>query len=146
MLALAAQKAPQATGNQLVQALIATTNGTQHTPTRTEDGYGYGAAWLPSLLTVDPTTFANETPLMGKPAGFPTEEQIAEAEANGYSPEGRSSSIDQYREQNGAAGTVAPPIALWVAGGVALLVIAAIIITVIIVVTQRRRAGKERAA
>lgn len=146
MLALAAQKSPEATGDQLVQALIATTNGTEHTPTRTEDGYGYGAAWLPSLLTVEPTTFADETPLMGKPAGFPTEEQIAQAKANGYTPEGRSSSIDQYREQNGASSSDTPPIALWVAGGLALLVIAAIIVTVLIVVSQRRKAGKERAA
>ncbi|MFJ4159219.1 S8 family peptidase [Microbacterium testaceum] len=146
MLALAAQRSPQATGNQLVQALVATTNGAQHTPTRTEDGYGYGAAWLPSLLTVDPTTLPDETPLMGKPAGFPTEEQIAQAKANGYSPDERSSSIDKYREQNGASQSDAAPIALWVAIGLSLLVAAAIAITVIIVVSQRRKAGKERAA
>jgi hypothetical protein len=145
MLALAAQRSPQATGNQLVQALVATTNGAQHTPTRTEDGYGYGAAWLPSLLTVDPTTLPDETPLMGKPAGFPTEEQIAQAKANGYSPDERSSSIDKYREQNGASQSDAAPITLRVAIGLGLLVIAAIIITVIVVLTQRRKASKERA-
>ncbi|WP_295829285.1 S8 family serine peptidase [uncultured Microbacterium sp.] len=145
MLALAAQKSPQSSGDQLVQALITTTNGAQHAPMRTEDGYGYGAAWLPSLLAVDAATMPDETPLMGKPAGFPTEEQIAQAKENGYTPEARSSSIDKYREKNNTSGSDAVPVALWIAVGLGLLVIAAIIITVIVVLKQRRRASKERA-
>ncbi|KEP72386.1 hypothetical protein HR12_45780, partial [Microbacterium sp. SUBG005] len=85
-LALAAQKYPDATGDQLVQALLTTTNATRHDPTRTEDGYGYGAAWLPTLLSVDATTFPDESPLMNKPVGAPTPEQIDTAKTEGFVP------------------------------------------------------------
>ncbi|MEX8059850.1 S8 family serine peptidase [Microbacterium sp. 16-032] len=153
MLALAAQRTPEASGNQLLQALISTTNAGQHTPSRTDDGYGYGAAWLSTLLSVDPLTLPDSNPLMDKAFGFgaPTAEQIARAQANGYSPEKRPSSADQLREQNDAAASGTPQldvssIVLWVILGLAVIVVAAIVVTVLIITSQRRKARKEQAA
>lgn len=152
MLALAAQKSPEASANQLLQALISTTNAGQHTPSRTDDGYGYGAAWLSTLLAVDPLTLPDSNPLMDKAFGFgaPTAEQIATAQANGYSPEKRPSSADQLREQNDAAASGTSlldvsSIVLWVVLGLVAIVVVAIVVTVLIVTSQRRRARKEQA-
>lgn len=146
MLTLAAQKSPEATGNQLVQALIATTNASVHSPKLTDDGYGYGAAWLPTLLSVDPSTYPDTSPLMDKAAGFPTAEQIAEAQANGYSPPQKERTIDQYRQQNGSAAIDISNVILWAVIGLGAVVVAAIVVTVLIIVSQRRKARKERSA
>lgn len=138
MLALAAQKTPQATGNQLVQALIATTNGEVHTPSFSPDGYGYGAAWLSTLLSVDPLQYPDETPLMNKAAGMPTAEQITTAKSEGYvPPAGRPRSFDAYDDEP----TGFDPVVLipWIAGGIAVLVVLAVIITIVIVAVSRRR-------
>ncbi|MCM3501264.1 S8 family serine peptidase [Microbacterium sp. P26] len=144
MLALAAQKWPEATGNQLVQAMIATTNGTQHDPTRTEDGYGYGAAWLPSMLSVDPTGYPDQTPLMNKPAGYPTTEQIDRAvAAGGFSPDEQPRSIDQYADaEPSSTGSDLGALVMWAAIGVGVLIVVAVVIIVLIVFAQRRKAGK----
>ncbi|WP_279367877.1 S8 family peptidase [Microbacterium testaceum] len=153
MLALASQKTPDASANQLLQALISTTNGGQHTPSRTDDGYGYGAAWLSTLLAVDPLTLPDSNPLMDKAFGFgaPTAEQIATAQANGYSPEKRPSSADQLLEQNGSAASGTSlldvsTIVLWVVVGLVAIVVVAIVVTVLIISSQRRKARKEQAA
>lgn len=143
MLALAAQKYPDATGDQLVQSLIATTNGTQHDPARTEDGYGYGAAWLPTLLSVDPTTFPDESPLLSKQVGVPTPEQIDTAKTEGFVPVTIPRSMDQY-------GDTAPPssgfdmasLVVWVVTGIGVLIVVAAVVVVLIVIAQRRKAGK----
>lgn len=148
MLTLAAQKSPSATGSQLIQALISTTNGTQHAPTRTEDGYGYGAAWLPTLLTVDPASLPDANPLMDKSSGYPTADQVAEAQANGYSPAERPRSIDQLEEQNGSTAD-ALPIIVWVVIGVVVLLAVAVVIGITItvfIISRRRKARKEQAA
>jgi heme/copper-type cytochrome/quinol oxidase subunit 2 len=83
--------------------------------------------------------------------GAPTAEQIARAQANGYSPEKRPSSADQLREQNDAAASGTPQldvssIVLWVILGLAVIVVAAIVVTVLIITSQRRKARKEQAA
>lgn len=139
MLALAAQKYPEATGNQLVHALLSSTNGAQHEPVRADDGFGYGAAWLPTLLETDPSSFPDETPLMQGPFGAPTADQIASARANGFeAPETqRQSTFD--REAAGAntfdLGSLVP----WIIAAVVGLVIVAAAITVIVVIAQRRK-------
>lgn len=147
MLALTAQKYPDATGNQLVQSMIATTNGSQHDAVRTADGYGYGAAWLPTLLSVDPTRYPDETPLMGKPAASPTAEQIDAAKTAGFVPVVRPRSIDQYEDADSpAAGFDVASLVIWVVIGAGILLVAATVVTVLIVVTQRRKAGKGNTA
>ncbi|KEP75477.1 hypothetical protein HR12_32570 [Microbacterium sp. SUBG005] len=143
MLALAAQKYPDATGDQLVQALLTTTNATRHDPTRTEDGYGYGAAWLPTLLSVDATTFPDESPLMNKPVGAPTPEQIDTAKTEGFVPVTVPRSMDQY--EDAAAPSSGPDFAslvIWVVIGIGILLVVAAVVIVLIVITQRRKAGK----
>lgn len=141
MLALAAQKYPEATGNQLVHALIASTNGTVHEPVRTENGYGYGAAWLPTLLTVDPLQYPDETPLMGKPLGTPTADQIAEARAQGFvappSQTQRRNTFDRDDMQEAPVSimTFVP----WVIGLLFVLVLIAGAVTVFVITRQRRQ-------
>lgn len=143
MIALAAQKTPAATGAQLVQALARTTNGQVHDLSRTEDGYGYGAAWLPTLLSVDPTVFPDETPLLDKAAGIPTADEISEAaEADAYVPIERPDSFSQYSDDDATPGPDLGGVVIWIIAGVAGLVVVAIIATVAIVVSQRRTAGK----
>lgn len=143
MLAIAAQKFPTATGDQLVQAMLATTNASVHEPTRTEDGYGYGAAWLPTLLTVDPTQYPDESPLMGKSAGFPTQEQIDAAKADGFvAPPTAAPSFDLYDDPAQPAGFDPASLVPWIVGGIVILLLIGAAITIIIVVTQRRKAGK----
>lgn len=143
MLALAAQKYPDATGDQLVQSLIATTNGTRHDPVRTEDGYGYGAAWLPTLLSVDPTAFPDESPLMGKPVGAPTPEQIETAETDGFVPVTVPRSMDQYGDTgSSSSGFDIASLVIWAVIGIGILLVVAAVAIVLIVIAQRRKAGK----
>lgn len=144
MLALAAQKTPAASGTQLVQALVRTTNGQVHDLTRTDDGFGYGAAWLPTLLSVDPTTFPDETPLTDKAAGIPTPDQISEAvSAGGYVPIEKQDSFTQYGDDEEASTPGIGPLIMWIIAGVVGLLVLAIVVVVAIVVSQRRKAGKE---
>jgi hypothetical protein len=82
MLAVAKQKYPAATGNQLIQSLIHNTTESDHALVRdTTGGYGYGPASLRHLLAVDPSQYPDENPLMDKAYGKPTVEQVAEASA-----------------------------------------------------------------
>ncbi|MFF7682808.1 S8 family serine peptidase [Microbacterium sp. NPDC007973] len=143
MLALAAQKYPAATGNQLVQSMIATTTGEQREPTRTDDGYGYGAAWLPGLLSVDPTTFPDEPPLMSKPLGTPTLDQIDTAETQGFVPVTVPRSMDQYGDTGSpSSGFDIASLVIWIVIGIGILLVVAAVVIVLIVVAQRRKAGK----
>lgn len=143
MLALAAQKTPAASGTQLVQALVRTTNGQVHDLTRSDDGYGYGAAWLPTLLSVDPTTFPDETPLVDKAAGIPTPDQISEATtAGGYVPIVKADSFQQYGDDDAPSGPDLGGLVIWLVAGAAGILVVAILIVVAIVIAQRRKAGK----
>jgi len=142
MLALAAQKYPGSTGNQLVQAMLATTNGERHEPSRTEDGFGYGAAWLPTLLSVDPTTFPDETPLMNKSAGFPTAGQIAAAKTDGFVATEQGRSFDQYADDSAPNSFDPSTLLMWAVVGIVALILVAVIITVVIIVAQRSKARK----
>jgi len=142
MLALAAQKYPEATGDQLVHSLIATTNGEVKEPVQSGDGYGYGAAWLPTLLGNDPSSYPDETPLMGKAAGFPTPEQISTARTDGFVPITRGRSFDDTVGQTTQPGFDLSYAIVWIVAGIVGLVILAAVITVIIIVVQRRKARK----
>ncbi|MCR2784681.1 MULTISPECIES: S8 family serine peptidase [unclassified Microbacterium] len=142
MLALAAQRYPDATGNQLLQSLIHSTNGSIHEPTYDPaTGYGYGAAWPASLLEDDPTDYPDENPLMDRPNGIPSAEQVAEAVAR---ESGSSPSADPAPVPTDEAGVAAPggtdplgPIGLTVAVVLAVAVAAGVI--AVIVFTARRK-------
>ncbi|MBV0894049.1 S8 family serine peptidase [Microbacterium sp. NC79] len=76
-LALAKEKYPEATGNQLIQALISTTVSAQNgVPRDTVGGYGYGVVSLQGLLSSEPLSLPDENPLMDKSWGEPTQAQI----------------------------------------------------------------------
>ncbi|MCR2825925.1 S8 family serine peptidase [Microbacterium sp. zg.Y909] len=150
MLALATQRYPEASGNQLVQALIHTTNGSIHEPMyEPETGYGYGAAWPATLLQSDPTSYADENPLMDRPYGIPSAEQVADAVAreSGASPE---DAAPAPADEDAAAAPVQAdplgplgPAGIAVSVGLVAVVVAGIITALVIVV---RRKGPRRGA
>ena len=76
MLALARQKWPDATPNQILQSLV----HTGLNPTHEWNQYtGYGAAALGSLVNDDPSQYPDENPLLNKPGGSePTANEVAD--------------------------------------------------------------------
>lgn len=142
MLALAAQKYPEATGNQLVHSLIATTNGEVKERVQSSDGYGYGAAWLPTLLENDPSSYPDETPLMEKAAGFPTAEQISTARTDGFVPATRGRSFDKTLDDVPQQGFDISSVVPWIVVGIVALVLFAAAITIAVIVLQRRKDKK----
>jgi hypothetical protein len=62
-LALAWSQHPDATANQMIQALFRTTGGTTHGLQR-DDEAGYGLVNPERMLTVDPTTFPDDNPML----------------------------------------------------------------------------------
>ncbi|MCR2802043.1 S8 family serine peptidase [Microbacterium sp. zg-Y818] len=151
MLALLAQQHPEATGNQLVQALLHSTNGSIHAPTyEPETGYGYGAAWPASLLQSDPTSYPDESPLMDRPYGIPSAEQVADAVAreSGASPEEDAAPVPADEDAATAPVQADPlgplgPAGIAVSVGLVAVVVAGIITALVIVV---RRKGPRRGA
>ncbi|WP_181408291.1 S8 family serine peptidase [Schumannella sp. 10F1B-5-1] len=136
MLALTAQKFPEATGDQLLQSLIRNTGADDHELTRYEGGYGYGPASLTHLLRVDPTQYPDENPLLDEPgrSGSPTRAQIdAAREALTASSPSPSTAAAESAERTRSA----VPIAVLMAVGAAVVLLAALI--VILVVVARRR-------
>ena len=74
MLALARQKWPDATGNQLLQVLV----NTGLNPNHAWDQYtGYGSASLADLINTDPSQYPDENPIIQKRGGSePTVQEI----------------------------------------------------------------------
>ena len=74
MLALARQKWPDATPNQILQLLVHTGLNPNHD---WNPQTGYGAAALGSLVNEDPSQYPDENPILQKPGGSsPTEQEI----------------------------------------------------------------------
>jgi subtilisin family serine protease len=136
-LALVKQKYPEATGNQLIQSLIHNTSGEpDHEPSF--DGgseYGYGLLSLQNMLSVDPTKYRDENPLIldstdTADALYPTYEEI-------YAPQPSSepeSDGPAAPEDQGDAGP-GPMIGI-VVGGIVLVLV---IVTVVLIVVRSRR-------
>ena len=142
MLALAAQRYPEATGNQLAQALIHSTNGSIHEPTyEPESGYGYGAAWPATLLQSDPTQYPDENPLMDRPHGIPSVEQVADAVAREAASAAAAEPSPEPTEEAGAApDQTDPPASIGIAVVVALIAaVAGGVIIALIIATRRKR-------
>lgn len=139
MLAIAKQRYPSATGNQLIQSLITNTGPTAHPLSHTDDGYGYGPAWLTSLLANDPSIYDDQNPLFSKSLGAPTMEQVNEARQRGYALPEQARSADQYENGSTDSKNVPSPFSgLTVAVIVTLgLMIAAGIVTFIIFAARR---------
>jgi subtilisin family serine protease len=148
MLAVVAQKYPDATGNQLLQSLVRNTGVSEHALARSDDGYGYGAAWLTSMLAADPSQYPDENPLMDK-AAEPSAEQVTAAAARGFTLPEAGTSAGGYEDAPATpdapdAAPVAPvatgmPIALVVVSIVLAVVVIGGLVTLVLVLTARRR-------
>ncbi|MFF1530585.1 S8 family serine peptidase [Cellulomonas sp. NPDC058312] len=76
VIALAMSAHPEATSNQILQAVVRTTDGSVHEPVRDETR-GYGAIDVRQLMTVDPTTLPDLNPFIRTDAdAFPTAEDL----------------------------------------------------------------------
>lgn len=139
MLAAAAQKFPDATGNQLIQALIHTTNGAIHDEAVPDvgTGYGYGAAWPATLLQSDPSSYPDENPLMDRELGIPSSELVASARADLDADEPAATGDPGAPTDDAPADLLAPVlVAVLVVLGV---VVVAAVITIVIVISRKNR-------
>ena len=76
MLALARQKWPDATPNQILQSLVHSGLNPNHD---WNEKTGYGAAALGSLVNDDPSQYPDENPILNKPGGSePTADEVAD--------------------------------------------------------------------
>ena len=76
MLALARQKWPDATTNQILQSLVHSGLNPNH---EWNQYTGYGAAALGSLVNDDPSQYPDENPILNKPGGSePTADEVAD--------------------------------------------------------------------
>ena len=76
MLALARQKWPDATPNQILQSLVRSGLNPNHD---WNEKTGYGAAALGSLVNDDPSQYPDENPIIQKPGGSsPTADEVAD--------------------------------------------------------------------
>nr|WP_315303964.1 S8 family serine peptidase [Schaalia odontolytica] len=76
MLALARQKWPDATPNQILQSLVRSGLNPNH---EWNQYTGYGAAALGSLVNDDPSQYPDENPILNKPGGSePTADEVAD--------------------------------------------------------------------
>jgi len=140
ILALTAQKYPDATMNQLIQSLIHNTGPDDHELSYSPDnGYGYGVASLGHVLRVDPSSYDDVNPLLDKAVQQPTAEQIATAMAavTGDAPATSepSEAADAPADADGSGmGT------LLIVGAivVGIIVVGAVILTIILVRRSHR--------
>lgn len=139
-LALAWSAHPDATANQILQALVLTAGGTVKDAPVHDDDWGYGLVNARTLISVDPTTYPDENPFL---SDDPTLEPLAadvldaaQSAADDPAPNG-AAPADPGAAPVAASdtGTPAPVIA---GGAVALLVAAGV--TTAVVLTRRRRA------
>jgi len=148
IVALAAQKFPGVSGNQLIQSLIHNTTPDDHPLSRSDDGNGYGPVSLRHVLAVDPSQYPDVNPLMDKSSGQPTVQQVAQA-AGGASP----APVASPTQTDAASGPVEIDAGggVWVpvlvgAGVVVLLVVVAVIVIVIVASGRKKNRNAGGAA
>lgn len=149
VVALAAQKFPDASGNQLIQSVIHNTTPDDHPLSRSDDGNGYGPVSLRHVLAVDPSQYPDVNPLMDKSSGKPTAEQVAQA-ADEASPQPIASPTGTTDATSApvvidAGGGVWVPVLIG-AGVVVLLVVVAVIVIVIVASGRKKNRNAGGAA
>lgn len=141
-LALAWSAHPDATSNQILQALVLTTDGTvKDTPVH-DDEWGYGLVNARTLISVDPTTYPDENPFLSDdPALEPLAADVLGAE---------EPTDEQPTDDEPAVEAPAPPDdgttddsdtglpVLAVAGGAGALLLSAGIVTAVLIARRRR--------
>ncbi len=148
-IALAMQKYPHATHNQILQSLIHNTGLEPHDLVfDTEGQYGYGTVTTQLFLATDPTQYEDVNPLLlenfDEAAGWgPTIAQVAAAAAGPEptsparaSPEPTASPVPGGQDEPADGGGV--PLWLVVGGGVLVLITAAGIVIAIVAATKSR--------
>lgn len=136
---------PDATADQLLQALIRTT-GAQVTdePAPHDATWGYGTVSPRSLLTVDPTTYPDENPFLVDDGTEPT---VADVLGTGGTDESSSAPTSGSGDADDAAGPTEPadsagsPVAAIVGGGIAVLLVAGVAVSVLAARRRTRRAS-----
>lgn len=132
-LAVASQKYPEATSNQLIQSLIHNTGVEDHELTYDPEGYyGYGVASLTHMLRVDPTQYPDVNPLLSAESGIPTPEDVAKGTgvATGETP----------MPDPSTNGPVALPFwLLFLILGIVVVVVCAVVVTVVLLARRRHR-------
>ena len=133
VIALAMEKYPDATGNQIIQSVIHNTSGDpDHDPALDPDELiGYGLISVTNLMATDPAKYDDVNPLIQEVAGsndalIPTYDEIfaAEPEADAPAPD----PSDDAPAQQGLPGWI------WVLlAGLAVVVVVVIIVVVLVV-------------
>ena len=148
VLALAWSAHPEATGNQMIQALVRTTaQAPGGEPVRIDDSWGYGTVSARNLMAIDPTTLPDTNPLLrDTPDAEP-----AYADIVGTGPTDPPATDEPTTEPDTDA--TAPPVAddaetpddgidpLLLVAGIALVVLAGIGAIVAVVLARRRPAS-----
>lgn len=148
-LALVKQKYPNATGNQLIQSLITNTGVADHPVEHSNDGYGYGAASVTHMLSVDPSKYPDKNPLIA--TGPNTIAPPASAIANPPSLKDYIQEISGGALSSPGVGTSVasqPPVGLFISIGVIVLVVILGLVALIIglAVRRTRRDGQQATA
>lgn len=148
IVALAAQKYPQASGNQLIQSLIHNTTPDDHPLSRSDDGNGYGPVSLRHVLAVDPSQYPDENPLMDKSSDQPTAAQVAQAAGDASPQPVTSPSATADAAAPGPVDTGGGPwtLLLIIAGVVVVLVVVAVIVIAIIAAGRKKNRSAGGAA
>lgn len=143
-LALLWSEYPDATSNQILQALVRTTDGTEHEPTWDED-YGFGSVHVRQLVASDPMAYPDENPFVSDGADeTPTAETLLASSADpapsetaepGVGSDGADAGDEPASDEDGS-GDIG---AIWITLGV---VAALVIIAVIVVALLRARARR----
>lgn len=137
VLALAWSLSPDATGNQVIQALVRTTATAPEDGTpEHDDEYGYGPVSVARLLAADPTALPDENPLLrplDDDEARPTTQEVLEATGVGLpEPPGPAASPEPTTEPappadgDDGGGTARPALPVLLGGATALLVAAAV--------------------
>jgi len=142
VLALAWSAHPEATGNQMIQALVRTTTQNSGELRRNDDSWGYGLVNVNNLMTVDPTRYPDENPLISAEGGeipdisviFPEGE--TEPTPTDDETDESSGPVTDATDADDAGAGLSP---MLVAGGAAAVVL--VVVAAMVVVRGRRRAA-----
>lgn len=133
---------PDATSNQILQALVRTTDGTEHEPSWTED-YGFGSVHVRQLVASEPTSYPDENPFISDGSDeTPTADALLAA-ATEPTPEPSASAApdgaDDPAAEGSSGGTGALGIVLGAVGALALI---ALVVTALLLARRRRSSSR----
>ena len=143
-LALLMSAHPDATSNQILQALVRTTDGTEHEP-RWDEDHGFGSVHVRQLVSSDPSTYPDENPFISDDADqTPSAESLlattpdpsSSADPTGTAEDLGSSSDASLVGEDGGAGIGTTGIVIATIAVLAALTAA----TAALVLARRRRA------